>query len=929
MPSQTVRQVTIEAKHLRPRHEHASLRPDSLAAFADALHNRLTVLCAPAGYGKTTMTAAALDHCGHAASWYKLDVLDQDPFAFLASMVRAVRREHPEFGDGLLAELEAGPVVDLPIEALAARFCAECDQRLHADLHLVLDDYHEAAESAAMNGVLDYLLENCPATLHFVVLTRYEPAFRMEKLRLAGHVCRLPRETLLFDEEQVGVILARRSGRQQKPDDIRRLHVLTEGWPASVVLAGMALSWVGVDSLGDVLSDPRLRGDVFSYLAEQVFRRQTEDVQRFLLETCCLEHVTAPLAESLCGSARAARHLSYLGRNHIFTFDAEKEGAYRYHNLLRDFLRQRFVQEDGGAAFHDLQRRTAAALEHSGDRAAAVELLLNANEPDLALGVVSRGGEAELERRPSEQLRMWVERLSPHADNGDPWALIISGVLAARDGEFPAALEYLRLATRALEDARDVEGLYQALSILEWAEFWSGDSAASMTTCEKALAHARQDSQRLHTLLGLLSAAVDMKQWEKVAEASRRADAYLEHASPEDEARAQALKAHAAYYQGDMLGAHRLIVTSERHGGRGAQAAAALNMRGVVETALGDYEAAERHLALATSTAEHFGHASTSYMIEDSFACLRGALGDIDACISTLETLSSEGVHAQESSLQAYSLCHLGTAYRRSGALERSVDPTERALALVSVDRDPYLALNAAANLTFSECLLGRGHHDRLVDISRDAAGRGLRFVEFKTQLFLAVLHHEEGNLQPAVEMLVSCIPEQLRLGHVNLVAQELVPRPELVASLLRKRCMTNLGPMLIGALGRHWLFFECAEVLGDTAPRQTATWLSQLGSGGAIAQLGIAGSALAGPVSSRPCATGSLKLLTKREYQVLELMENGLQNDEIAANLFVSIATVKTHVNHILRKLEQRTRVGAILEFQRERRRSRGRNRP
>ena len=244
-------------------------------------------------------------------SWYKLDLLDHDPLAFLAGLVRAVRRACPGFGDALLVELESGPVLELPAGVLAARFCSECDRLVTDDHHLVLDDYHEAMDAAAMNDVLGYLLENCPATIRFVVLTRYEPAFRLEKLRLEGEVARIPRDLLLFDAGQVADVLHERSGEDHDPAHIQRLLELTEGWPASVVLAGMALSWLDAASLGVALSDPRLRSDMFSYLAEQVLQRQRPAVQQFLLRTCCPEHVTVELAERLTGNGGASRHLHF------------------------------------------------------------------------------------------------------------------------------------------------------------------------------------------------------------------------------------------------------------------------------------------------------------------------------------------------------------------------------------------------------------------------------------------------------------------------------------------------------------------------------------------------------------------------------------------------------------------------------------------
>jgi LuxR family transcriptional regulator, maltose regulon positive regulatory protein len=917
MPNESAKHVAIEAKHLRPRFDHVSLRPDSLAAFATAFAHRLTVVCAPAGYGKTSMTAAALDSCGMTAAWYKLDILDHDPITFLASMIRALQRTLPEFGASLLRELEASPVVDVPVEVLAARFCSECDEWLAADLHLVLDDYHEAMDSAAMNDVLGYLLENCPGTLHFVVLTRYEPTFRLEKLHLAGEVARLQRDLLVFDAGQVAEVLARRSGRSYDPGHVQRVLELTEGWPASVVLAGMALTWLDVGSLQDALSDPRLRGDVFSYLAEQVFQRQTKEVQLFLLGTCCLEHVTVELAELLTNSGRASRHLNFLAKNHIFTFDTERRGAFRYHNLLRDFLVQRFVQDEGETAFRALQRRTAVALEDCGDRPAAIELLLSANELDLALGVVSRGGEMELERCPSERLRLWAECLSPSVRARQPWALILQAVLATRDGHFSAALEYLELASTAFESDGDNRSLYQALSVREWAEFWSGDCAASMATCYRALDLATTDAEQIHSLLSLLSAAVDLKRWDVVAEASNRAGMYQDRTGPEEAARAQGLKAHAAYFQGDMFAAHQLITASHDHGRRLAQRAAALNIRGMIETALSDYALAETHLQEAAAIAKDFGDASTFFIVEDSRAYLASAIGDTEQAVTILKELSSDASPTQEPSLQAYAHCHLGTALRRSGYLAESIGPTRRATELIALDRDPYLTLNVAANLRLTQGLQGVDAAAALLSLSEQAATLGLRFVELKALLFLAVLLDLQEDHTQAVETLELCVPRQLQLGHLNLLAQELGSRPDLTSRVLRRHRRNGFGPELVSAVARYPRFSEVRATLIDQGSSQARTWINRI-SQEEVRFRPHSTQEFPIPMETPSRRTGAFQDLTKREAQVLTLMAADRSNDEIASALFISVPTVKTHVTHILRKLGQKTRIGAILEYQR-----------
>ena len=408
-----------------------------------------------------------------------------------------------------------------------------------------------------MNEVLGYLLENCPETVHFVVLTRYEPAFPLEKLRLAGEVARVARDLLLFDATQTADVLRQRSGRQHDDDFVSRLLALTEGWPASVVLAGMALEWIDPASLEDALADPRLRMDVFSYLAEQVFQRLTDPVQAFLLRTCCLEAVSVELAEHLAGSGSASRHLHFLARNQVFTFDAGRRGTYRYHNLLRDYLRQRFVQDEGERAFRALQLETAAALEACGDRPGAIELLLGANELDLALDVIARGGEPELERRPSEQLRIWVSRLAPTVEAERPWALVVAA--RARHAREPLHRRALgaavgrRSACRAGRSRGPVSGAvdHRVGGVLVW-----GLARAAWPPATELSTSQARDAQRLHTLLSLLSAALDMRRWDVVASASSRADElYLARARPEEAARAQALRAHAAFYQGDVRAA--------------------------------------------------------------------------------------------------------------------------------------------------------------------------------------------------------------------------------------------------------------------------------------------------------------------------------------------------------------------------------------
>ncbi len=368
-------------------------------------------------------------------------------------------------------------------------------------------------------------MADLPANLRLIVLTRYDPAFSVSKMRLAGEVAPLSAETLRFDAEQAVAVLDARTGHQPRREHIERLVALTEGWPASIVLAGLALEWLDLDSLELALSDPRLKQDIYSYLAEQVYRREDEPIRSFLKRTCCLENINAELANRLAGTDAAHRYLAHLAANRVFTFATGVEGAYRYHNLFRDFLKQRYLQDEGELAFRRLQHETAAALEEVGETEMAVELYLNANRPLDALGVVARGGEAGLEGLPSERLHSWLDRLPPESGAAEPWAGLMAGQLHSRDGDYDAALREIDRAVRSFEAASDEWGLYHALSMRECALFWQGDTAEALRACESALAHARTEQQKMHTLLSLGSAALDMRRWKEAETAFTAADA--------------------------------------------------------------------------------------------------------------------------------------------------------------------------------------------------------------------------------------------------------------------------------------------------------------------------------------------------------------------------------------------------------------------
>ncbi len=555
MTAETEPPALVQAKLTTPHAVDVIVSPALLRRFESCARRRLTVVSAPAGYGKTTVTVAALHalHLPHV--WYRVDVLDHDPAVTVLSLCEALRRLRPDFG-GLLRERLLHPSESpLSAEGMAAAFVVEVQGGAPAGLHLVIDDYHEASGSDEFNRVLDYLIDNLPEGWRFVVMGRYETGFETARLRVAGQLGFIGAADLRLDEAQVGELLLRHTPEASR-EQAARLAELTEGWPAAVSLAAESLSGRDTSGVEEVLADARVTGDVYAYLAEQVYRRERPGVRAFLRQTCFLDSLTPEIADRVTEAKHAHRHLDRLARNGIFTFQTPGTETYRYHTLFRDYLREACLREDGAEACRRRRLHTASVLEECGEIERSVELLIAADHPALALAVLARQGEAALERHRAETLDSWLTRLPSTLLQSHPWAQLLSGHRETRDGRYQQALRHIEAAADSFRRSTDAHGLYSALSAKERALFWKGDPRAASAACRQALAVAESDDERLHTITSMLSAAIDMGDWAAV-ETARRDSAILAATGPPVELlRIRALHAHALYVRGRLREAY-------------------------------------------------------------------------------------------------------------------------------------------------------------------------------------------------------------------------------------------------------------------------------------------------------------------------------------------------------------------------------------
>ena len=372
-------------------------RPQLIARIERGQEQKLLLVCAPAGYGKTSVLVRAhaqLKAAGRSVGWISLDESDKDLSRFISYLVDAVRRTGIRFGQGLAILLSGG--ASLPSDTLKTLLLNELST-LDQDLFLILDDYHLIADEDIRDLVNAILLSPIPH-IHFLIATRTHNELPVSRLRALGQLHEVAVTDLMFSELEVGEFVAKVSGVQLSEAQVTRLREGTEGWVASLQMVGIALSDSGdIDHFLDRFSgEHRSIGD---FLGEEVLRRQPEELQDFLLATSILNRFNCSLSNAVLERENGRAMIDEIERRNLFVFSLDAEHHwYRYHHLFSDFLRRRLKDRhpDRAAEYHRHASRWLAehrfmteAIGHAfnaGDIAGAGELLDRASGDLFAAG---------------------------------------------------------------------------------------------------------------------------------------------------------------------------------------------------------------------------------------------------------------------------------------------------------------------------------------------------------------------------------------------------------------------------------------------------------------------------------------------------------------------------------------------------------------
>ena len=439
----------LETKLHVPRWRRSLVaRPRLSERLSRGAESALTLVSAPAGFGKTTLLAewlAVAAAGGRSVAWLSLDQRDNDPALFWTYLVAALNTGLPGVGAGTLSLLQPPQP---PSEAGLVTLLNDLDA-ISNDVVLVLDDYHVIDARDVQDGMA-FLLEHLPPQIHLVIASRADPPLPLARLRGRGELAEIRAADLRFTPGEAAAYLNEVMGLVLTARDVAALEGRTEGWIAALQLA--ALSMQGREDTAAFIAG--FAGDdryIVDFLAEEVLQRQPEHVQHFLLQTSILDRLSGPLCDAVTGQDGGKAKLTALERGNLFLVPLDdRRRWYRYHQLFADVLHARLLDEQPDDV-PELHRRASAWHEQNDEPSEAIRHALAAQDFERAADLVELAIPAMRRSRQEAAVLGWLELLPDEVVRVRPVLSVgFAGALLA-GGEFEDVEARLRDAERWLD----------------------------------------------------------------------------------------------------------------------------------------------------------------------------------------------------------------------------------------------------------------------------------------------------------------------------------------------------------------------------------------------------------------------------------------------------------------------------------------------
>jgi len=374
--------------HIPPTGNNIVHRPELYDKLNVGLSRKLILISAPAGFGKTTIVSDWISQNKIPTVWYSLDNGDNDAVEFLSYIISGIQCIRKAFGQKAL-NLLISP--NRPSsESLASLLINEI-LSINQNFLLVLDDFH-LIENSEILKLVTYFIDHIPDNIHFVIITRSDPALSISRLRSQHQLVELRSSDLSFSANDISILFNKRLKLGLSIDDVYSLETKTEGWIAGLQIT--ALSMQGREDISKFIQD--LKGDnryIMDYLVEEVLKIQTDDIKEFLLQTSILEQMSAPLCNAVFNRNDSQQILESLEKNNMFVIPLDNErNWYRYHHLFAQVLKQKLLYREKDVT-NDLHNKASDWFEVNNMNELAIEHALAIQNYDKCIQILSKVAE--------------------------------------------------------------------------------------------------------------------------------------------------------------------------------------------------------------------------------------------------------------------------------------------------------------------------------------------------------------------------------------------------------------------------------------------------------------------------------------------------------------------------------------------------------
>ena len=449
-PAPPERDVLLATKlHVPPLRPGFVPRPRLLEQLSRGMASTLTLVCAPAGCGTTSVLAEWSRHRRPPVAWLSLDRGDSDPARFWRYVAAALDGSRPGIAHRVAALLH-GPQQP-PLEAVLTVVVNEL-AAMAEEAVLVLDDYH-LLDDPAVHASLAMLLGRLPPQLRLVLASRADPSLPLARLRAGGQLSEVRERDLRFTATETAALLRDATGLDLPDDSVAALEARTEGWVAGLQLAALSLEG-HADPAGFVATFSGSHRFVLDYLTEEVLTRQPQPLVQFLLETSVLERLSGPLCDAVCGRGDSQRLLEQIERANLFLIPLDDQRRWwRYHHLFADLLQARLKQADPERVT-ELHRAAAGWCERHELGDDAIRHALACEDPEWAARLVERHLEEQILRRSEgATIARWLAALPAEVVGSRPRLCFGQALTALLRGRADEAESLLDAVARAAERA--------------------------------------------------------------------------------------------------------------------------------------------------------------------------------------------------------------------------------------------------------------------------------------------------------------------------------------------------------------------------------------------------------------------------------------------------------------------------------------------